>query len=209
MYRKAANGVTIGRTVAAGIFAANTLSGDRLLPKQFRHKSIGLAAGTAVIAACDKLDGVLGRLSEANGVPITDRDKKLDSDLDKWVTYMAVGSVAGREIIGGLFGPDQTWQRRATRVGFGALAIYNLDLKHDRNERMRISRENAVEGANIGAIFPNQVKTGMEFVFSTISSSPLLDTDDGMYLATAILNASTWLGEHGFTIAHRRHQGLE
>ncbi len=200
-YRRAANATTKASVWASRIVALNTVTGDRLLPKRFRHKSIGLGLGVAAIASLDKLDGYLGRKSAEYGVPITKEDKDLDSDADKEKTRLIMGSIAIRETIGGIH------KRQPVRIAFaGALAV-NMLWIHDRDRNMQNSRANAIEGADTGAIKINKIKTGLQNLGHTMSASPLAANPIGMATITGVYTLSSYIGQRGYEIADRIHRG--
>lgn len=200
-YRIAADTVTYTRTAVGTYVALNILTGDRLLPKKLRHRSVGAAAGVAVLGAMDKLDGVLARKAEAAGVEITRKDREKDPIEDKKFNRRMMGAIAIREAISG------AWDHKKSRIAFAGLVGLNLLLTEDRDMRMGESRANAVEGADTSAIWINKLKTGTQNVAHTLASSPLANTAPGQAMIGMVYSASTAMGEIGFRIADKIHRG--
>lgn len=201
VYRKAADTVTYGRTALGAIIAVNTLSGDRLLPRALRHRSVGAAATVAMLGAMDKFDGVLARKAEANGVPITREDKEKDPREDKRFNRLIMGALVVRELVSSVHNRDS---KRALFAGTLALSLYQTE---DRNERMELSRKQAVEGADTGAVWLNKWKTGVQNVGHTLAVSPLALSGVGQTVTSAFYIASNFMGEIGLSIADRIHRG--
>ena len=59
----------------------------------------------------------------------------------------------------------------------------------------------------VGAIKINKYKTGLQNVGHTLASSPLAGTRPGQALIGAVYSTSTVMGEIGFRIADRIHNG--
>ena len=201
-YRKAANAVTRGKTKVGWLIGANIVSGDRLLPKIFRHKSIGLAAVVFGLGALDKVDGMLGRKAESLGVPITKEDAELDPAEDKKFTRIIMGATAIRETVGGIY------RRDFRRIGFGVMTATFLLFTENRDSRMNKSRDNAVEGADTSAIMINKVKTVTQDGGHVLAVSPAITSPEGMVATAGVYGASVVMGEIGYRAAHRIHQGI-
>ena len=193
-YRKAANLTTIGRTYISAVVSANITTGDRLLPKTVRHRSVGLAVGIAALAGLDKLDGYFACKAEAYGLPPTDEDKKLDPKHDKLFAYMTMGSIAMREIMDG-------------NKLYGGMIAGNALIACVRDRKMNQSRENAVQGADVGAIWINKQKTGVQNFGHVIAGSPLAATMPGQALAVGIYGVSNVMGIVGYFRADKIHRG--
>lgn len=200
-YRIAADTLTYSKTAMGVLVAANIVTGDRLLPKKIRHKSMGAAVMLTGLALLDKADGVLARKAESHGIPITKADKERDPKHDKIYNRIIMGAIATREVVGGLV------NRSPERIAVGSLVFANLLATEDRDKRMNRSRQEAVEGADTGAIKLNKYKTGMQHVGHVISASPLGSTGIGQTLVAGAYSLSTYMGEKGYEIADRIHRG--
>jgi hypothetical protein len=201
LYRKSADTVTYGRTILGRVVAVNILTGDRLLPRALRHKSVGAAVGVGILGALDRVDGWLARKAEAHGVEITKADKEKDPAEDKKFNRWVMGSVAVREAVGGLYSKD------AKRVLFAGGYMLSLLQTENRNDRMELSRANAVPDADTSAVEINKWKTGVQNVGHTLAVSPLAQTGLGQAVTAGVYAASNVMGEIGLSIADRIHRG--
>lgn len=200
MYRFAADGVTYGRTVAGVVIAANILSGDRLLNRNYEHRSIRLAGSVALLGALDKADGILARKAEENGVPITKADKEKDPKWDKVFNRCMMGSVALRELASGVR------KRDPNRMLFAGIVGLNLIATEKRDEKMNESRASAAEGADTSAISINKFKTGVQNLSHSFATSEIVDSGAGQLLTGAAYSASTIMGFIGLNEADRVHK---
>lgn len=202
-YRAAADAVTYGRTAAGTLAAANILLGDRLLPRQLRHRSVGLGISFALLGLSDRLDGWLAHKAAAVGVPITRADKEKDPREDKKFNHRVMGAFIAREAASGIR------RREPSRVVFAGMLALNLASTYDRDIRMAESRSNAVKGADTSAIKINKWKTGMQNAGHTLATSPLAESLPGQMAITAVYTTSTIMGEVGFRAADRIHKGAD
>jgi len=200
MYRVAADAVTYGRTVAGVMIAANILSGDRILNRNYEHRSMRLAGSVALLGALDKADGILARKAEENGVPITKEDKEKDPRWDKVFNRCMMGSVAVRELVSGVR------KRDPNRMLFAGIVGLNLIATEKRDEKMIESRASAVEGADTSAISINKYKTGIQNLSHSLATSEIVDSGSGQLITGVAYSASTIMGLIGLHEADKVHK---
>jgi len=206
--RRLANFVTRGRTAVGlaltGVVLGATdldaapdflqTAGETLLD----YKSLSLGAVTYAAAATDKLDGMLARASERNGVPITDEHKKLDPFHDKIFNHSLMAGYWVRELVESVAHHDKA-------RGFGALAVAASQAAFiARDYKMTKSRENAPEGADVSAVPINKAKSAGQFLVQSAALTPV--PSPVVAGAFAGLAGVSWVG---YRIADKVHRGQE
>lgn len=206
IWRKTANGITRVKTYLSYGMAANVVTGDRLMPKVFRYRSIGMGLLALIYGVSDKADGYCGRKAEKYGVPITKVDEELDPKLDKLGNRALMGAVVVRGIYDLVTGETENKKLLGLALAIGVGKV--LRETEDRDERMNESRANAAEGASTKAININKYKTGGQNTGHTILYSPAGNYPLGVAAGLAAYSTSVILGEIGFQRAHRIHSGM-
>jgi len=196
-YRRAADATTLTRNGLGIIVAANALSGDRILPDNLRHRSVGSGVVVAAIGGLDKLDGYLAGKSEDYGLAITQKNSSFDSDMDKKNNKVFGYSFTARNIAEGIVTRSPRMLTHAA-----VTAGYSVWTNH-RDERMAKSRAHAVEGADTSAITTNKWKTFLQNAGHSIEASPMgaivPQVSEAVYLASCAL------GEIGLKKADEIH----
>ncbi len=197
-YRYVADATTYARNGLGVLVAVNALSGDRLLPKTFRYRSVGSGILVAAIGGLDKLDGHFAAKAQSYNVPIMPENSAFDSDMDKKNNKVLAYCFAARNLVEGV-----TTRNTQTTTHAAVIAGYAL-WTNNRDDRMAKSRSNAAVGADTRAIKPNKYKTLAQNTGHALEASPLSAIAPELVEITYL--ASCVLGEVGLKIADKIHQ---